>query len=90
MRWRNEQINESIALIVDYFITELLKYRLFLQIREQLIYFIRASLVAQQWRIHLSMQELLVWSLGQQGSPEKEIATHSSGFQHTISEMPMD
>ena len=39
-----------------------------------------ASLVAQQYRIHLPMQETLVWSLGGEHPLEKEMATHSSIF----------
>ena len=37
-----------------------------------------ASLVAQWWRIHLSVQETWVQSLGKEDPLEKEIATHSS------------
>ena len=36
------------------------------------------SLVAQQQRIHLPMQETRVQSLGQEDRLEKEIATHSN------------
>ena len=39
-----------------------------------------ASLVAQWKRIHLPMQEMLVWSLDLEDLPEKETATHSSIF----------
>ena len=37
-----------------------------------------ASLVAQQCRTHLPMQEIQVRSLGQEDPLEKEMATHSS------------
>ena len=37
-----------------------------------------ASLAAQQYRIHLPMQEMQVQSLGQADPLEKEMATHSS------------
>ena len=37
----------------------------------------RASLVAQQQRIHLPMQETWVWSLGQEDALEEEMTTHS-------------
>ena len=37
-----------------------------------------ASLVAQQKRIHLLMQEIWVWSLGWEDPLKKEMATHSS------------
>ena len=37
-----------------------------------------ASLVAQQSRIHLPMQEMQVQSLGWEDPPEKAIATHSN------------
>ena len=37
-----------------------------------------ASLVAQQKRIHLPLQERQVWSLGSEDALEKEVATHSS------------
>ena len=36
------------------------------------------SLVAQWWRIHLPIQELWVWSLGQEDALGKEIEMHSS------------
>ena len=36
------------------------------------------ALVAQEWRIHLPMQETWVRSLGQEDSLEKEVATNSS------------
>ena len=39
-----------------------------------------ASLVAQWQRIYLPMQEMWVWSLGQEDPLEKEIATHSRIF----------
>ena len=35
-------------------------------------------MVAQQWRIHLPMQETWIWSLGWEDSLEKGMATHSS------------
>ena len=34
--------------------------------------------MAQCWRIHLPMQEMLVWSLGWEGFLEKEMTAHSS------------
>ena len=37
-------------------------------------------IVAQWYRIHLLMQETRVWSLGQEGSLEKEMAIYSSIF----------
>ena len=37
-----------------------------------------ASLVAQQWRIHLPVQETRIWSLGGEDPLEKEMATHSN------------
>ena len=37
-----------------------------------------ASLVAQWWRIHLSMQDMQVQSLGQDDTLEEEMVTHSS------------
>jgi len=36
------------------------------------------SLLAQQSRIHLSMQEMHIWPLGQEDPLEKEMATYSS------------
>ena len=38
---------------------------------------IRASQVAQWWRIRLPMQEMRVWSLDQEDALEKRMATHS-------------
>ena len=38
----------------------------------------KASLGAQQERIHLSMQEMWIWSLAQEDTVEKEMATPSS------------
>ena len=38
---------------------------------------VRAFLVAQQWRIHLPMQEMWVPSLGREDPLEKEMAAHS-------------
>ena len=40
--------------------------------------FLGASLVAQQKRIYLPIQEMWVLPLGQEVAPEKEKATHSS------------
>ena len=42
------------------------------------MFFFWASLVAQWWRICLSMQQMWVGSLGQEDLLEEEIATHSS------------
>ena len=39
---------------------------------------IRASLVAQWWRICLPMQETCVWYLAQEDLQEEDMATHSS------------
>ena len=39
-----------------------------------------ASLVAQQWRIHLPMQQTWVQLLGWEDPLEKEMVTHSSNF----------
>ena len=44
-----------------------------------------ASQVAQWQRIHLPMQEMGIQSLGQEKSPEKEMATHSSTVNRKIS-----
>ena len=38
----------------------------------------RVSLLAQRFRIHVSVQEILVQSLGAEDPLEKEMATHSS------------
>ena len=43
-----------------------------------IINFHKASLMAQQWRICLPVQETQVWSLGQEDPLEKEMATHSN------------
>ena len=43
-----------------------------------------ASLVTQWSRIRLPMQETWVGSLGQEDSPEKEMATHSSILAYKI------
>ena len=39
-----------------------------------------SSLVAQRWRTHLPVQEIRVWSRGQEDPLEKGMATHSSIF----------
>ena len=36
------------------------------------------SLEAQRWSIHLPVEEMGFWSLGQEGPLEKEMSTHSS------------
>ena len=35
-------------------------------------------MIEQRWRIHLPVQEIWVWSLGQEDTLEKEMATHSN------------
>ena len=41
---------------------------------------VRVSQVAQWWKTFLPVQEMWVWSLGQEDPLEKETATHSSTF----------